>query len=387
MLAALAWYLARDAAPQAQVAAAPSSGLQFFGPLPAVEASPAARQQQRRQLLEQLRLTDHTYCSYLQNSRYPHESRPAGHNPDQLYPNRPLLDANPMRVEGGDSDPSVMLQTTQSRVYLAAGETATLSLRATDARGQALPLTVTRAVAQGMRYGGQRPAPRVTLDFADGGAGAWSAALTPAQTGLAGFHGTIRTEVRYHAGGRDGFVLFDVLYSPALPAVWSGQRREVREDGSLQFMLGLDVRQPGRYVISGRVDDAEGRPFALATFNEELGMGSREVRLTVFGKLLHDGAPALPLVLRDVDGYLLRENADPDRLLLPRLEGKVLGSAARSLEGMSNAEWQSEERSRYLAEYAKDRSAARNRLARFDPGVELPASACVPVREDRVGER
>ena len=126
----------------------------------------------RRQLLEQLRLTDHTYCSYLQNSRYPHESRPAGHNPDQLYPNRPLLDANPMRVEGGDSDPSVMLQTTQSRVYLAAGETATLSLRATDARGQALPLTVTRAVAQGMRYGGQRPAPRVTLDFADGGAGA-----------------------------------------------------------------------------------------------------------------------------------------------------------------------------------------------------------------------
>ena len=376
MLAALAWYLARDAAPQAQVAAAPSSGLQFFGPLPAVEASPAARQQQRRQLLEQLRLTDHTYCSYLQNSRYPHESRPAGHNPDQLYPNRPLLDANPMRVEGGDSDPSVMLQTTQSRVYLAAGETATLSLRATDARGQALPLTVTRAVAQGMRYGGQRPAPRVTLDFADGGAGAWSAALTPAHTGLAGFHDTIRTEVRYHAGGRDGFVLFDVLYSPALPAVWSGQRREVREDGSLQFMLGLDVRKPGRYVISGRVDDAEGRPFALATFNEELGMGSREVRLTVFGKLLHDGAPALPLVLRDVDGYLLRENADPDRLLIPRLEGKVLSSTARSLAGFSTAEWQSEERSRYLAEYAKDRSAARSALARFDPGLAPPASVC-----------
>lgn len=385
LLAALAWYLARDEAPHARVADAAPSGLHFFGPIPAVEDSSAARAQQRRQLLEQVRLTDHTYCSYLQNSRYPHESRPAGHNPDQLYPNRPLLEASPMRVEGGDSDPSVMLQTTQSRVYLAAGERATLSLRAVDAHGRALPLTVTRAVAQGMSYGAQRPAPRVTLDFADGGAGAWSAALTPAQTGLAGFHGTIRTEVRYHAGGRDGFVLFDVLYSPALPAVWSGQRREAREDGSLQFWLGLDVRQPGRYVVSGRVDDAEGRPFALATFNEVLGMGAQEIRLTVFGKLLHDGAPALPLVLRDVDGYLLREDADPDRLLLPRLEGRVLGSAVRSLEGMSDAEWQSEERSRYLAEYARDRSAARGRLAQFDPGVPLPPSACVPAGDGRVG--
>ena len=391
MLAALAWYLARDAAPQPQpqpqVAAVAPTGLQFFGPIPAVEVPPAARELQRRQLTEQVRLTDHTYCSYLQNSRYPHESRPAGHNPDQLYPNRPLLESNPMRIEGGDSDPSVMLQTTQSRVYLAAGESATLSLRAVDARGRALPLTVRRAAAQGMSYGAQRPAPRVTLDFADGGAGAWSAMLTPAATGLAGFHGTIRTEVRYHVNGRDGFVLFDVLYSPALPAVWSGQRREAREDGSLQFMLGLDVRQPGRYVVSGRVDDAEGRPFALATFNEVLGMGAREVRLTVFGKLLHDGAPALPLVLRDVDGYLLREDADPDRLLLPRLEGRVLGSAERSLEGMSNAEWQSEERSRYLAEYAKDRSVARDRLAQFDPDVPLPPSACVSASGSGTGTR
>jgi hypothetical protein len=45
--------------------------------------------------------------------------------------------------------------------------------------------------------------------------------------------------------------------------------------------------------------------------------GSSEVGLTVFGKLMRDLAPALPLTLRDVDGYLLKENTDPDRALMP----------------------------------------------------------------------
>ena len=378
LLAALApcvsWLLARDGG---ETTAPPlaAAGLQFFAPIPAVEAPPGAPGAQQRQLIEQVRLTDHTYCSYLVSSQYPHESRPAAHNPDQLYPNQPLLESNPLRAPGGNSDPEVMLQTAQSRVYLAAGESATLSLRALDARGAALPLVVTRALAQGLRYDGQQPGPRVTLDFVETD-GAWRTSLTPAQGALAAFHGTIRAEVRYSASGRQGVVLFDLLYSPTLPAQWSGQRSESREAGSLQFVLGLDVRQPGRYIVSGRVDDANGRPFALASFNDLLAAGERQVRLTVFGKLLHDGAPALPLVLRDVDGYLLRENADPDRLLVPRLEGKVLASTARSLAGFSNAEWQSEERSRYLAEYAKDRSAARSALARFDPGLAPPASVC-----------
>ena len=137
------------------------------------------------------------------------------------------------------------------------------------------------------------------------------------------------------------------------------------------------MRQPGRYVVSGRVDDARGKPFAVASFNEVLQAGSREVKLAVFGKLLKDEAPALPLTLRDVDGYLLRENVDPDRLLLPRLQGRVVAGRTRSLDGVSDAEWQSEERNRYLAEYAKDRRAARAALGDFDPARPLPPSACV----------
>jgi hypothetical protein len=138
------------------------------------------------------------------------------------------------------------------------------------------------------------------------------------------------------------------------------------------------VRIPGRYIVNGRVDDARGRPVALLTFNDVLGPGPNDVRLTMFGKLLRDEAPVAPLTLRDVDGYLLKENTDPDRALLPRLQGKVLTAAAHPSKGYSDAEWQSEERSRYLTEYGKDVREARSRLAAFDPAAPPPPSECIP---------
>ncbi|QNA88393.1 hypothetical protein G4G28_07585 [Massilia sp. Dwa41.01b] len=107
-----------------------------------------------------------------------------------------------------------------------------------------------------------------------------------------------------------------------------------------------------------------------------LGPGPNDIKLVAFGKLLHDGKAALPLTLRDVDGYLLKENADPDRELMPRLEGKVLTSRSQTLKGISTAEWTSEERQRYLTEFAKDRKLAGENLAKFDPAQPLPASAC-----------
>lgn len=378
----------REAPPQA-AAIPPPAGPQFFSQVPVSGLPvPGDRAERRRQLIEHVQLTDHTYCSYLAGSKYPIESRPAAQNPDQLHPNQPVTEMNPMRMEGGGNHAKVFLQTSQSRVYLAAGEAVAFSLRAVDAQGATVPIVVTRAVAQGMTYGGSRPTPQVALSFADDGGGAdpvagdnaFAGILAPGQTGLAGFHGTIRTEVRYTAGGRNGFVLFDVIYTPVLPATWTGQVREAVENGSLSFYLGVEVRQPGRYIVTGRVDDARGQPFALATFNDVLAVGAREVKLTVFGKLMTDERPALPLRLRDVDGYLLRENVDPDRLLMPRLEGQVFASRTRTMQGVSDAEWQSEERSRYLAEYAKDRQAAREQLAAFDPGQPLPPSACIPAR-------
>jgi hypothetical protein len=394
LLAAILWLALRGDAPPATGAPAsgggPPQGPQFFGQVGAQPAAqlPGERARQRQQLVDLFELADQTYCSYREGSMYPASSQPMSRNPDQAYPNRPVLETNPMRGDDRSSNPNILLQTSQSRVYLAAGESVAFSLRAVEPDGATVPLVVTRAIAAGIVTAGGRATTQVPLAFADDGSGADAAAgdgafagvLSPAQTGLAGFHGTIRTEVRYTAGGKNGVVIFDVIHSPKVPAVWSGPPREAMEEGSLVFVLRADVRQPGRYVVTGRIDDARGRPFALATFNEVLGPGPNDIRLAVFGKLMIDGGAVLPLTLRDVDGYLLKENTDPDRELMPRLEGPLLTSRKRALEGVSDAEWDSEERQRHLTEFARDRKAAAAALAAFDPLQALPPSACGPIK-------
>jgi hypothetical protein len=388
LLAILGWSLMDHGAPAPTVTAsqAPAPpGQPFFHPvqggaLPAVDE----RSQRRRQLVSNYQLADHTLCSYRDGSQYPVGSRPMAENADQNTPNAPVTDVNPMRLQGGGVDRAVLLQTSQSRVYMAASEAVAFSLRAVDAAGQVQPLVITRAVSQGITYSGTRQTPQVGIPFADDGTGAdpvpndgaFAGVLAPAQTGLAGFAGTIRTQVSYTVNGKNGAIIFDVIYTPELPAVWTGQIREAVENGSLNFYLRADVRMPGRYVISGRVDDARGKPFALLTFNDVLGAGPNEVRLTMFGKLMRDQDAALPLTLRDVDGYLLKENTDPDRALMPRLEGKVYTSKSHPLKGFSDAEWQSEERSRYLTEFGKDVKLAKSELEAFDPTQPLPPSEC-----------
>jgi hypothetical protein len=392
LAAGAAWFIAthagRTGASPAGAMPEQAHGRQFFGRVDGGAAAPGTAERERRHkvLLQRYQRVERSFCNYREGSKYPAGSQPIAKHRDQAYPNQGVMEANPMRTEGGGTAPEILLQTTQSRVYMAAGESVTFSLRAVDAQGRTVPLVVTRALAQGITFGNQRGAARAPLMFVDDGSGgdpvagdgSLAAVLNPAQTGLASFKGAIGAEVNYTVNGRKGVVRFEVVYSPELPATWTGQVREAQEDGSLVFYLKAEVREPGRYVVSGRVDDARGRPFALATFNDLLGPGLNEVRLAVFGKLMRDEAPALPLTLRDVDGYLLKENADPDRALMPRLEGPVHASKMYPLESFSDAEWQSEQRRRYLDEFARDLRIARAELAAADPSQPVPASECAP---------
>ena len=391
IIAVAAWYGSGGsvAAPSQGAAAQPGgAGAQFFSQVGSGEAAPApaARAARLHELRQNFELVDQTLCTYAANTKYPEASRPAAEHPDQVYPNEPVTEAHPMRSPNGGSDTAIQIQTSQSRVFMASGESAAFSLRAVDSQGKPMTLVVSRALAQGMTFKGTRPSAQVPLAFADDGSGADAVAgdgafagiLAPAQTGLAGFNGTIRTEVRYTVNGKSGFVLFDVIYTPELPAVWTGQVREGVEEGSLVFYLKADIRTAGRYIVHGRVDDAKGKPFALATFNDVLPAGPVDVKLTVFGKLMRDKEAALPLTLRDVDGFLLKENVDPDRALMPRLEGKVLVGKPRPLTTFSDAEWQSEERTRHLVEFSKDVVLAQGAINQFDPALPVPKSSCAP---------
>lgn len=376
-LSLLAW-LVLPARPQQQAprALAAGSGLVADGALVLAAAAVAApvtetSAARRARLAAQMQLAEHTLCSYQQASRYPDGSRPMGQHPDQIHPNAPVSENRPMRRKDGSTAQGIQVTTTQSRVYATAGESVLLAIAAADERGNALPVTVDQATVTGLAPAAGKPgAPPVTLTMADDGAGV-SGVLAPAESGLAGFHGTLRAEVRYRVAGQAGVAVFDVIYTPQSPAVWSGPVRESLQDGSLQFTLGARVTVPGRYLVSGRVDDATGKPLALLSFNDFLPQGETSVPLTLHGLLLRDLAPAFPLTLRDIDGYLLTDG-DPDRALMPRIDGPALVSRRYLPDQFSDAEWESEQRSRYLAEYERDVARARAELAVLDPQAARP---------------
>jgi len=308
---------------------------------------------------------------YRKATRYPFNSRPAAENADQLYPNRPVTEDRPLNNGSDEADPEIHILTSQSRVFVASGEDVVFTIAARDRDGNRLPLDVLSARATGLPNSATASPQSVALAFNDQGQagdaqasdGTQSATLLPAQTALSAFDGTIRVELAFRAGERTGQHFFDVVYSPQAPAVWAGAFKDSLEAGSLVLRVPVEVRQAGRYVINARIDDASGHPFALATFNDELQSGTQEVALTVFGKLIRDAKPGFPLTVRDVDGYLLREQGHPDRALMPRLMGLVRTTADYPLSSFSDAEWQSEERTRYLTEYGKDLDDAQRQLA------------------------
>jgi hypothetical protein len=340
----------------------------------------AANDQRRQQLAlwqQRLERAQATLAAYTESTRYPHESQPAAAHADQMHPNRPVEEALPLRLSSGKTAEGLTLHTSQERVFVQGSETVRFALSVRDRDGQAQPLRIVRAGAR------EVPAPRtaptypgVPMPFNDdasngdlaAGDRVYSAALQPATQGFAGLHGQIRVEAFLEVAGQQAYTYFDIVYTPDAPATWLGEVREALEAGSLNFYLKAQVQQAGRYVVSARVDDANGVPFALLGFNDELASGSLEVRLVLFGKLVRDGQPAFPLRLRDVEGFLLIPDAFPDRRLMPRLAGSVHTSNSYALSSFSDVEWSSEERTRYLNELSRDVREVQDKVAELGKG-------------------
>lgn len=382
----LAWWAWPGAAPgDAQASVAPASLAAPAAPNPMATASNTdlaplsaeglrQRAAERAQWQTRLAQAREALAAYEAHARYPHQSRPASEHPDQLHPFQPIAEEHPLRTPGGTAMDGVKLLTTQERVFASAGETNRVTVSLQNAQGQALPLRFTRAVIKEVTEPGKtaqtadRPLP--PQDDGQGGDdlardGVHTAVMNPAAQGFGQFAGRIRLELWMEHGGQPGFVYFDLMHDPGTAGRWLPGVTETVAQGSLALDLRLEVQQPGRYVVNGRIDDATGKPIALALFNEELKAGTQTVRLWVHGRLLHDLKPAFPLTLRDVDGFLLRENTFPDRVMLPRLPGAVHRSQPYVLARFSPEAWPSEQRDRYLAELGKDVDVAADALKRL----------------------
>ncbi len=346
---------------------------------PGAPLSPLGQAQRREQLaLWQGRLTraQQSLDGYAAAAQYPHESRPAEEHPDQLRPFDAIEEDRVLRMPGGTATQGVRLRTTQERVFASGAESSRITVALQDLHGRSLPLRITRAVMKEVTPPGRTAS---TAEFnmsandaglqgdAVAGDGITTAVMRPAAQGFATFAGTVRLELLLDHAGQPGFIYFDLVYSPDTAASWLPGVREAQSKDGLDFFVKAQVLLPGRYVISARVDDAQGKPLAVALFNAEVAAGPAEFRLPVFGKLLRDKAPAFPLTLRDVEAFLLRPDAFPDRVMLPRLVGVQHTSKSYPLSAFSDAEWSSEERDRYLAELGKDVREAERKVQQLGP--------------------
>ena len=333
---------------------------------------------------QRLQRAQQTLDSYKAATRYPFDSRPANEHQDQWLTHQVVTTDAPLRMPGTGVVPNMRVHTTQQRVFATGADTVTFTVTATDDNGAVLPLRILSSVAHSPQdTGGGKAAPLapvVTQPFVDDGShgdaqagdGTYTARLDPMAEGFGNFAGLIRTELVVQSGEQQGYVAFDVVYAPQVPATWTGAARDVVQDGSLDFLLGVNVNQPGRYLVTGRVDDASGKPVALVTFNNELGAGAQQVALQVYGRLLRDQKPAFPLVLHDVEGFLLKPDAYPDRALMPALDGPVATSRKYALAQFSDATFSSDETQRYLAEYGKDVAEAQQQVSQLAPQPPKP---------------
>lgn len=334
------------------------------------EAPPVAdRERERERLQLVLARTRRTLEDYRAATRYPPGSRPARDEPDQMEP------AAPERKMSMDEDGAFNLVLGQDRVFVAGGEAVTFFLRCEDRHGTPLSCEIAPGSAhESPHVDGALELATVPVPFhddgKDGDAAAndrtFSARFAPGRAGFLASSGTVRVDVSAKAGSAARAAFFDVLYTGSPPARFTGKVKELVEQGSLQLDVGMEVERAGRYVVTGRVDDAAGKPFAWLEFNEELPEGMQAARLTVFGKLILDERPAFPLRLRDVEGFLLKEAGDPDRELMVARLGPVHTTRTYAPDVFSPDEWTSEQRDRYLQEFGKDVDTVEQEIDALD---------------------
>lgn len=287
-------------------------------------------------------------------ARYPPTSRPLSEMPDLQKPHSVQPSTQPLAMKDGKVTQKGRVTLSQDRLYLVGDETAQLQITC-QTPIEPGPCEMISAQAMSSQVGDQAvavgPSP---VNFVDNGKGGVIASFTPAKEGFSSYHGPIGIDAQVRIGSEEGRANFQVIYTPAAPARFTGKIREVLENGSLCLYLQMDVTKAGRYVIVGRVDDAEGEGFGYLELNDLVESGLREVRMCVFGLLVLDQRAKTPFTLRDVEGFLLFENRDPDRELMSVLEGKVYTTKTYPESAFSAEEWQSEEKTRTLDEFGKD---------------------------------
>jgi hypothetical protein len=315
---------------------------------PAGDADDQGSRETAERRLERAR---HTLEGYLHATRYPPTSRPLSEKPDLEKPHSVTTATHPLAGKDGKVT-RARVTMEQDRLFLVGDEAARLTVSCLTSEGPARceVLSAEAGPPPSSPHFGKWPTSPVSF----AGDPAVTASFAPADHGFGRYHGPIGVDLRLRIDGEEGSARFDVIYTPAAPARFTGRVREALEGGSVCLYVELAVDKPGRYVIVSRVDDAEGDPFGYLEFNDLLAAGPSEARMCIFGKLVLDERAKAPFTLRDLEGFLLLEDHDPDRELMAAREGAFYKTKEYAEDRFSDADWQSEEKERHVKEFEKD---------------------------------
>ncbi len=343
--------LRADSAPKTRASASsakPASSAQTrrFGFSPADNNDDDARKRLER--------SRHTLEGYKLWARYPPSSRPLSEMPDLQKPHSVQPSTQPLATDKGTVTQKARVTLHQDRLYLVGDESARMQVTCKLYESPTPCEVISAQATSAPTLDNSAMVGPVPVSFATHEQGLAIGTIQPAKEGFSSYHGGIGIDVKLRIGNEEGMANFQLIYTPAAPARFTGKFREAMESGSLCMYVEMDVTKAGRYVLVARLDDAEGEGFGYLEFNDLLETGLREARMCAFGLLVLDQRAKTPFTLRDLEGFLLLEDRNPDRELLALIEGKAYTTKSYPESAFSSAEWESDEKTRYLNEFGKD---------------------------------
>lgn len=176
----------------------------------------------------------------------------------------------------------------------------------------------------------------------------WSAALRPdVFVSDAAHTAELFVLAQLVVDGEAHSVEFPLIYTGFAPALFTGRVIDVLRDGSVHFMVDLDVAVAGRYRVEAFVLDRDGHAFARVRADTMLEPGPATVDLELFGLLILDVAAQSPFQIRELRGERMLQGMFPDRQQVPAMQVGVT-SQAYPMSAFSDREWDGEERRRRI---------------------------------------
>lgn len=272
-------------------------------------------------------------------NRYPSTSQPLRvHDGDLMRPNQRYEKAEPSGF-----DDSIRLFYSGAKNTIVGDEPVATFLEVTRA-GKPHPVKILAAQAR-------IEAAEAEIPLAYSGSGArYMNQFSPAALGVSRA-AMIETEIWFELGpGQEESRTLRFFYTPeaVIPARFTGNFRDVIEDGSLVIYAGIDVKAEGHYVIDCNLYGAGDAPVMWSRHKGPLPKGSSEVKLVFFGKALRDQGVSPPYHIGQLRGGRHVLGQDPDIESMPLGDWRYTTRTRFTLEDLSDADWDSEHKRKMI---------------------------------------